>query len=201
MTFGVDEIGYYEIGDAMVGDDVEQMLSGTYGPERWAMGAPMQMGMPPMRRPMPQPARISPGMANARSQAYGAALAGASSLVRQREPQKSRQYVAGFDSVTTIAAGASQTISFQPQVLFRPERLIIDANIQNAFILTDLKVGKNSQFVQSGAIPASAFGPNAFGVRLKCDTAQVSSTISLAVTNLSNGALRFLAALIGEAVE
>ncbi len=122
-------------------------------------------------------------------------------MLRTRAPTKGREYVMGFDSVATIAAGASAIITTRPQVIFRPDRLVIPASIASSFLLNDLKVGKNSQFVAATAIPAEAFTQGAFGVRLKLDTAQVSQDIILNVTNTSGGALRFTAALIGPAVE
>lgn len=123
------------------------------------------------------------------------------SMLRTRAPSKGREYVMGFDSVTTVAAGATAIITTRPQVVFRPDRLVIPASIASSFLINDLKVGKNSQFVAATAVPAEAFTQGAFGVRLKLDTAQVSQDIILNVTNTSGGALRFTAALIGPAVE
>jgi hypothetical protein len=125
----------------------------------------------------------------------------AGAMLRTRAPTKGREYVLGFDSVTTVAAAATAVITTRPQVVFRPDRLVIPASIAPAFLLNDLKVGKNSQFAAATAVPAEVFTQGAFGVRLKNDTAQVSMDIILNVTNISGGALRFNAALIGPAVE
>lgn len=125
----------------------------------------------------------------------------AGSMLRTRAPSKGREYFMGFDSVATVAAGATAIITTRPQVIFRPDRLVIPASIAPSFLINDFKVGKNSQMVAATAVPAEAFTQGAFGVRLKSDTAQVSQDVILNVTNISAGALRFLATLIGPAVE
>lgn len=177
------EIAGYEIGDwgdeYHVGDEVEALLAGAYDPyERFSAGAVTKMP------PRSMPARPPGG-----------------TVVRETAPTKSRLLMIPFDSTTTIAAAASTTLNAQPQVLFRPERLVIDDSIASSFVMNDFKVGKNSQFATSGSAPCSAFKPGSFGVRLKCDTAQVSNIVSLNITNISAGALRFLALLFGESVE
>jgi hypothetical protein len=87
-----------------------------------------------------------------------------------------------------------------PQKPFRPERLVIEPTGASAFLINDVKVGTDSQFVSSGAIPASIFVPQSFGVGLKGDTANVGITISVLITNFSGAAARFLGALLGTAV-
>jgi hypothetical protein len=121
--------------------------------------------------------------------------------LRMKAPSKGREYVIGFDSVATVAAAATAILTSRPQVVFRPDRMVIPASIAPAFLINDLKVGKNSQMVNSTAVPAEAFTQGAFGVRLKMDTAQISQDITLSVTNISAVATRFNAALIGPAVE
>lgn len=121
--------------------------------------------------------------------------------LRVRPPTSAREYVMGIDSVNTVAAAASLSIASRPQVVFRPDRIIVPSTIAGSFLINDLKVGKNSQFVNSTAVPAEAFTQGAVGVRLKMDTAQISQDLVVSVTNISAGALRFNAAIIGPAVE
>lgn len=123
------------------------------------------------------------------------------SLLKQTKPTKSREFPVGFDSVATIAAGASATLTQRPQIIFRPERIVVPAAVAAFFQINDVKVGKNSQLVSAGAIPAATFAETAFGVRLKMDTVQVSQDLILLVTNIDVAARRFLAAMIGESVE
>ena len=122
-------------------------------------------------------------------------------VLRQGQPSKAREIVMGIDSVATIAAGATANVSGQPQIVFRPDRIVIPSTIAGSFLINDLKVGKNSQFVNGTAVPAEAFTQGAFGVRLKMDTLQISQQVIFNVTNTSGGALRFNAALIGPSVE
>jgi hypothetical protein len=103
--------------------------------------------------------------------------------------------------VSLVPANTTTSVQAQPQVIFRPERIVIGGAIASSFLVNDFKVGKNSQFAASGAIPGDAFSPTAIGARMKCDTAQVSNNISLNVSNVSGGGLRFNAAVFGEAVE
>lgn len=121
--------------------------------------------------------------------------------LRTVAPTRAREYVMGIDSVATIAAAATLSISSRPQVIFRPDRLVVPSTIAGSFLINDLRVGKNSQFVNATAVPAEAFTQGAVGVRLKMDTTQISQDIVVSVTNISAGALRFNAALIGPSVE
>jgi hypothetical protein len=75
----------------------------------------------------------------------------------------------------------------QPQSIFRPERLVLDDESCRHFGIVDIKVGKNSQLVScDGLIPGSACSASAFGVRLKCDTAQISMYVSAAIVNITD---------------
>jgi hypothetical protein len=129
------------------------------------------------------------------------AFRGQAAGVKVADPTKGRILSLGFDSVATIAAGAQGTVNSQPQVVFRPDRVIVPNSIAASFLINDLKIGKNSMFISATAVPAQSFSHDAAGVGLKMDTAQVSQIISMTVTNISGGALRFIAALTGPAVE
>lgn len=63
------------------------------------------------------------------------------------------------------------TLTAQPQRPFRGERLLVGlARSSGASVvpvrITEFKIGENSQLVGAGALPADAFDPQAFGVRL-----------------------------------
>ncbi len=122
-------------------------------------------------------------------------------ILKRTAPTKSREFPIGFDSVSTIAAGATATLTQRPQIIFRPERIVVPASVAAFFQISDVKVGKNSQLVSSGAIPAATFSETAFGVRLKLDTVQISQDLILIVINIDVAARRFLASIIGESVE
>jgi hypothetical protein len=124
----------------------------------------------------------------------------AGALLRTVPPRSSREYALGLGS-TSVAGNSSANINVQPQVIFRPERLVVPSNIAVDFLITDIKVGKNSQLVSTGALPAVMFTENAFGVRLKMDTAQISMFVTISVTNQNPAARNFQGGLVGPAVE
>jgi hypothetical protein len=124
----------------------------------------------------------------------------AGALLRTLPPRSAREFVIGLGS-TALPGLSSANISVQPQVIFRPERIVIPSNLAADFLITDVKVGKNSQLVSPGAIPAVVFVENAFGVRLKMDTAQIAQFITISVTNQNGSARNFQGAIIGPAVE
>ena len=120
----------------------------------------------------------------------------------ERPQDKARQTPLGFPT-TPFLAGPNTTapVNAVTQVLFRGRRLVIPSDIAGSFRVNDLKVGKNSQFTSSGPVPGRVFTERAVGVDLSLDTAQISQTISLNVTNTSVGPLTFNAALIGDSLE
>jgi hypothetical protein len=122
------------------------------------------------------------------------------SVLRSVPPRNSREYALGLGS-TSVTGNSSANINVQPQVIFRPERLVVPSNIAVDFLITDIKVGKNSQLVSTGALPAVMFTEQAFGVRLKMDTAQISMFVTVSVTNQNPQARNFQGGLVGPAVE
>ena len=137
---------------------------------------------------------------NAVKQAMQRKRIAAGALLRNLPPRSAREFVIGLGS-TALPGLSSANIAVQPQVIFRPERIVIPSNLAADFLITDVKVGKNSQLVSPGAIPAVVFVENAFGVRLKMDTAQIAQFITISVTNQNGAARNFQGAIIGPAVE
>ena len=124
----------------------------------------------------------------------------AGALLRGVPPRQSREYALGLGS-TSVSGSSSANINVQPQVIFRPERLVIPSNLAVDFLITDIKVGKNSQLVSTGALPAVMFTEVAFGVRLKMDTCQISMFVTLSVTNQNPSARNLQGGIVGPAVE
>ncbi len=137
----------------------------------------------------------------AMQQAIAQKLVNSGVMVTRERPTKAREYPLGFESAAAIAAGVSQTITSRPQTPFRGERLIVPSDIAGSFTILDLRVGKNSQFTSTGAVPARTFQENSVGIRLQLDTAQISQDISLSVQNIGGAPQIFRAAIIGSAVE
>ena len=124
----------------------------------------------------------------------------AGALLRGVPPRNSREYALGLGS-TSVSGSSSANINVQPQVIFRPERLVIPSNLAVDFLITDIKVGKNSQLVSTGALPAVMFTEVAFGVRLKMDTCQISMFVTISVTNQNPAARNLQGGIVGPAVE
>lgn len=180
VGYGMELAGYDFVGDDLLGDDLE----GDY-----LVGADASLTSSAAVRANPM---VSAAVANRRV-SEGA-------IVKSVAPTKAREYVLGFDS-TAVPGSTSASITKRPQVIFRPERILIPSSVGVDFQVTDVKVGKNSQLAASGEVPAVVFAETAFGVRLKMDTCQVSMDITLSVRNTNAAQRNFTAAVIGPAVE
>lgn len=112
-----------------------------------------------------------------------------------------REYPLGFDSETAVGAAVQVSITTQPQIPFKVERLVVPSDIAGSFVVDELVVGKNPQLAANVAVPARVFDERAVGVRLRGDTAQVSQNVTLRVTNISGAAVRFRAAVIGASLD
>lgn len=113
-------------------------------------------------------------------------------------PVVPRELVVGVDSgATLIPAGLSVNIPLAPQVTFRLERFIAADTTSPNFDILDIRVGKDSQFVAAGAVPAEVFSSKAVGVGLKGDTAVPGIQIIITVLNKTLAAARFQGAIIG----
>lgn len=102
---------------------------------------------------------------------------------------------------TEFTAGQALDIELRPQRLFRSERLVVDSTIAPFFRILDLKIGQQTQFVASGALPATIFTEVAVGVRLKGDTANLGNTIIVSAQNISNATRVFGGAILGTVVD
>jgi hypothetical protein len=109
---------------------------------------------------------------------------------------RKRRYPLGFVP-TTIAAGTSALIPSAPQNLFRPERLVIPSDIAFDLGVVDIKVGNQSQLVQSVEVPAALFSEVAIDTNVTFDTAEVGNQVSVQARNKSGAPLEFTAGLIG----
>jgi hypothetical protein len=106
--------------------------------------------------------------------------------------------------VTKVDGQSSANIIVQPQCqcLFRPERLEIPPEVAPDFLLTDIKVGKNSQLCSVGAIPMSVFLTHRHEyLKVKMDVAQPSMFVTVSVTNLNAYSRHFIGAIIGHQLE
>jgi hypothetical protein len=133
----------------------------------------------------------------------GNAIAYGSNLgTNERPPRDARLFPLPF-TLLAIPASATATVTSRPQVLFRPQRLVVASSaVQTNFVINDIRVGKDSQFVQAGSLEAAVFAPNAVGVMLTFDTCQQGCDVSLVVQNTDAAAAHdFRATFFGAAVQ
>ena len=107
-----------------------------------------------------------------------------------------REFPMGF-GITPVANGANVIINAQPQVNFRPSRLVIPDSIAPSFMINDFKIGMRSQLVAPGSIPAQSFTQNAVGTAMALDTVNVGQFVTLDVTNVAAQPVNFAASLFG----
>lgn len=107
-----------------------------------------------------------------------------------------RRYPLGFVP-TDILTTASELVPAAPQNLYRPERLVIPSDIAFDIGVRDIKVGNQSQLVQSVEVPGSIFSEVAIDTDVAFDTAEVGNQVSVDARNKSGATVEFSAALIG----
>jgi hypothetical protein len=107
-----------------------------------------------------------------------------------------REFPMGF-GLTPVAAGANVIINANPQVNFRPSRLVIPDSVAPSFMINDFKIGMRSQLVAPGALPAQSFTQEAVGTAMALDTVNVGQFVTLDVTNVSTQTVNFSASLFG----
>lgn len=123
------------------------------------------------------------------------ALRNAGAVV-SRGLDRRRRYPLGFVP-TTVASATSASIPSAPQNLFRPERLVIPSDIAFDTGVRDIKVGNQSQLVQSVEVPAALFSEVAINTGVTFDTAEVGNQVSVDVRNKSGTGFEFSAGLVG----
>jgi hypothetical protein len=124
-----------------------------------------------------------------------AGLVGAQRVVRDTNTIARRQM--SPMPLTTVAAGATATVSFRPQRPIRAERLVLDgASIAGVFV-TDFLIGADPQFVNSGAVPVSVFTPSGFNMELRGNTAQPGIDVTLTFQNTTGAAVTLGGMLLG----
>ncbi len=107
-----------------------------------------------------------------------------------------REFPMGF-GLTAIPASTQQIINANPQVNFRPSRLLIPDTVAPSFMVNDFKIGMRSQLVAPGALPATSFTEKAVGTAMSLDTVNIGQFVTLDISNVSTQAANFSASLFG----
>lgn len=139
------------------------------------------------------------GMSTAQKIAMARAAGGAA--VGAKKGQGAYEQVLPFPA-TTVASLASTDIELRPQRLFRVERMTVGSSIARYFVITNISVGQDPQFVATGEVPAEVFSEVGVGVRLKGATANLGNTVVVSIKNIDTTAATqvFRAAIIGTCV-
>lgn len=129
-------------------------------------------------------------------------IVGGKRLLRRRE-FRMRTFPMPFPSSGAIAAAGTATVTAQPQLAFRLERLVVpNLAALVGMLATDLRVGQESQFVNPGEVDVSIFFPDSVGTALRGGTAKPGVNVSLSLLNSTAGALTLRGAcVIGTALD
>lgn len=119
-----------------------------------------------------------------------------SSPPRQQEPPPFYELPLPFKS-KQLAPGEVQKIELFPQMTFRADKLVIADPA--GWIVLDVLVGKNSQFVSSGEFPAEIFSASSVGTGLKFEPCFPGMMLSVIVRNDGKAPAVCSGVLIGQA--
>lgn len=117
-------------------------------------------------------------------------------IVKDEDPNKARRFPLGF-ATTTVTASTVATLSTQPQILFRPERLVIPSDFAGSFTVTAIIVGQASQLAAQSPLPARTYTELGVGVDMHLDTADISQFVQLGLSNNSSHDVVFNGQFIG----
>ena len=120
-------------------------------------------------------------------------------VVKTHGYSKGRSQSLGFEFLA-IQPGATVDVTANPQVLFKPKRLVYTGPA-NTFVIQDAKIGRSSQFVASGPQAADAYPPTSTVDNMELDTAKPGVVITLRVQNVSGVAADFRATMFGLVAE
>ena len=186
-------VGGEYVGGEYVGDDVGEDVSGMYdivGAGYDIVGAPPARRGQQQRQPARQPARMPARMPGNPSTGV---------RVMTDSPDVMRRQISPIP-LTAIPANTTVDVEFRPQRPLRIERLILDGTTVAGIFLTDLLIGAEPQFVNSGAVPVSAFQPTAFGTDLRGNTAQPGITVTLRLQNTTGAPVTIGGSVIGSSL-
>ena len=104
--------------------------------------------------------------------------------VKDDEEKLVDQKLLDGELVYLVPPGHTIHLQGQPQVNFKPERLVIDDESADWYDVVDIKVGKNSQLISADRIPGSGFKAAASQGQ-SMDTAMISMYVTVSLINVS----------------
>lgn len=142
---------------------------------------------------------VSPAQALAAVRAGAMAVPGLrpGQRVGQSTPDVARTQISPLP-IMNLNPGATVTFTWQPQRPFRLERMFLQSQADNKdFVVTNLVVGADPQFVNEGPVPGSMFLQNAVGCHLRGNTANPGVTLSITITSLAIAPITIFGGIIG----
>jgi hypothetical protein len=119
----------------------------------------------------------------------------------------SPKYILGFNPTCIEGRRPNEmgvkvvNLTKQPQLGFQPEYLLIPSYVANSFMIEDLKIGRNSQFIAACEVPAIMFSENFPITRMKMDPCPVSTPITLCLYNTCTERRLFEAIIVGAPID
>ena len=104
----------------------------------------------------------------------------------------------GIDSTTTIAAGATATLTVTPQKRHVPQRIVMSAVVAGNFVCTDIRAGVEPILATVGAISCAVFIQDATTPPFRAVVMEVGMDFSITVSNVTGAAERFTCTVIGK---
>src|SRR5215467_2290070 len=120
-------------------------------------------------------------------------------IVKTQGYSKGRSQSLGFEFLA-VQPGGTVDVPANPQVLFKPKRLVYTGPAAT-FVIQDVKIGRSSQFVASGAQPADAYPATSTVDNMELDTARPGVVITLRIQNVGGAAADFRATMFGQVAE
>lgn len=200
MPFEIVGSTLYDLdtGEAVASMDGGQQVGALSFPLSLAGARPQSAARPPLQ--------LSPALINAmgaRLRASSPTMLRTLSLQGPAQPQLREVAPGSVDETplpiteTAVAAGATEEISINSQIIFAPRRLIVPDSLAPFFTISGLSVGNVPLFAGNGSIPAEAFRPDSVAPNIRKITAQPGVPLVLRVTNIDAVAHTFRGAIFG----
>jgi hypothetical protein len=98
-----------------------------------------------------------------------------------------RRYILGLGSATLGAAGAT-TLTAQPNLDFRPDRIVLVDSVANNSTITSIKSGNVDQLIGS-SFPAALFAATAINTSMRGQTVRANTQVVIGVTMAAAGTI------------
>lgn len=130
---------------------------------------------------------------------------GGTQLVEDPDGQHLRKQLAPIPPAILAAAGIAgsvTTVLVQVQRIFRMERLVLNSSLNalSQTVITQVNVGQDPQFVNSGSVPVQMFFNQSFDVGLRGNTAYPGLLLAIGFQNNGPSADTITGGITGEAV-